>query len=87
MRDRGLTKAKPHLPSEGNLVAEFAGANMPMTVVVSNDYALAMAVVDGHPVRKKIPLGAAEPWALRAELTKFTNAVRTGQYAALDTER
>jgi len=81
-----MLPAEPYLHSslQGDLVAEFKSAHGPMTMIVSNRYALAMATINGEPVQSKVALTAAQPSTLRAELAKITDALRAGKYGSVD---
>jgi hypothetical protein len=56
-------------------------------MVVTSAYALAMATVNGQPVQSKMPLAAAQPYSLRAELATITNALSAKHYGPVDPTR
>jgi hypothetical protein len=76
-----------HSSGEGDLVAEFAAATGPLTMIVSSDCALALAIINGQPTQTRIPLVAMEPARVRAELSKVTDALRTALNAPVAAQR
>ena len=84
-----LLPTEPHLYSstQGDLVAEFQGVEMPMTVILSPSTAIALAVVGGQPLKFTIPITATPAGALRSELTRITAILRAKQHGSVDAER
>ena len=74
--------SEPYIYSslKGDLVAEFSGAHGTMTNIVSESSVIVFAVVDGAPVEKRLALGRSETDALRQELQRLTEMLRTGQH-------
>jgi hypothetical protein len=70
---------------KGDLVAEFEARHGRMTTIISQTFVMVFAVVDGIPTEKRVPLSAKGLGALRPELKRLTEMLRTGRYAALDT--
>ena len=81
-----LLPAEPVLYSstQGDLVAEFQGVDLPMTVVFSSTEAIALAVAGGSTLTFTIPIRATPAGALRSELTKITEVFRAKRHAAVD---
>jgi hypothetical protein len=81
-----MLPAEPHLESsqKGDLIAEFSGSYGAMTMIVSNAYATAFAMLGGQPVQRRISLDGAQPETLRAELSKITNALREQASGTMD---
>jgi hypothetical protein len=84
-----LLPIEPFLYSstQGDLVAEFQGVEIPITVIFSTSNAIALAVIAGQPLKFTIPLAATPAGALRSELTKITEILRAKRHEPVDAER
>lgn len=82
-----LLPGEPYIYSshKGDLVAEFEAPHGTMTSVISQTFVLVFAIIDGTSIERGAPLSLNGLGALRPELKRLTEMLRTGRYAALDT--
>jgi hypothetical protein len=82
-----LLPVEPYLYSskDGELIAEFKGAEFPLTLVVSHGSAVAISLIQGRPLNFAITVNAAAPNALRSELKKITAKLRAQHHGTVET--
>jgi len=68
----------------GDLVGEFEVGHGSMTIIVSRNFAIVFAAVEGTWTEETISLDAATLDGFRPELQRLTEKVRTGRHAALE---
>ena len=73
----------------GELVAEFTANHGTLTGIVTPQFVVLFAVVDGVPVERRLVLGNDSPGLteLRRELHEVTELLCTGQHGAVDTTK
>jgi hypothetical protein len=73
---------EPHIYSarSGSLVAEFNGNHGVMNAVISAKSFVALVVVDGNPIEKRIDSWPARVATLREELEAITTMLRDGEH-------
>lgn len=80
---------EPHMYAShsGDLVAEFESNAGRMTLIVSKDQAVALAVVGNEMIQKNISLTATAPAALQDQLSTITDRLRIRLHGSMDPQR
>ena len=82
-----LLPSEPHIYSSGrgDLVAEFRGVDGSMTGIISRDFAMLFAVVNGDAIKETMALGKPRR-ATRNDLQLFTQKVRATLHGCMETQ-
>lgn len=85
-----ILPSEPHIygSQSGDLIAEFEAEHGTMTSILTQTSVVLFAVVDkGVPLERRFVFGSDSPTALRRELQRLTELLRTGQHGAVDTTK
>jgi hypothetical protein len=82
-----LLPIEPYIYSskKGDLVAEFEDKHGNMTCIVSPEFTLLFAVIDGVSIEKRLFPTKNSLGDLRAEVQQLTKMIRIGRHGSLDT--